>query len=49
MNNNNALEIQYPLYNYINNNSPVNKRNSEFLVENIKKSMKIIRMLNYQI
>ena len=36
-NNNNPLEIQYPLYNYINNNSPVNKRNSEFLVENIKK------------
>ena len=32
----NKLEVQYPLFNYINNNSLVNKRNSEYLIDNIK-------------
>ena len=36
INNNSELEVQYPLFNYINNNSFVNKRNTEFLVDNIK-------------
>ena len=30
------FEISYPLYNYHNNNSNINKRNSEILVDNIK-------------
>ena len=31
------IEISYPLHNYINDNSTVNKRNKDYLVENVKK------------
>ena len=33
--NNNGIEILYPLHNYINDNSVINKRNKEHLVDNI--------------
>ena len=35
-NNINELELQFPLHNYININSSINKRNTENLVDNIK-------------
>jgi hypothetical protein len=36
LNESSQLELQYPLYSYVNKSSLVNKRNSENLVENIK-------------
>ena len=35
-NNESYLEVLYPLYNYYDENSNINKRNSEYLVDNIK-------------
>ena len=36
LNESSILETQYILYNYLNNSSSVNKRNSDYLVDNIK-------------
>ena len=39
-NDTNEIEIEYPLYNYINDSVKTNKRNSEYLVNNIKQMYK---------